>query len=95
MPQVLTDELPGLVGSLSFKKSMRWNSDAAYSRPLRWLLALHGSVVLPFTYAGLQVGDCRIFACVGYGVGSSGCFMPARYNEDCTAVITTDTAASC
>ncbi|PRW56476.1 Glycine-tRNA ligase chloroplastic mitochondrial [Chlorella sorokiniana] len=55
--EVLTEELPGLVGSLSFKKSMRWRPDAAYSRPMRWLLALHGETVLPFTYAGLQAGD--------------------------------------
>lgn len=55
--EVLTEELPALVASLSFKKSMRWRPDAAYSRPLRWLLALHGDVVLPFTYAGLQAGS--------------------------------------
>ena len=29
---------------------------AAYSRPIRWLLALHGDAVLPFVYAGLQAG---------------------------------------
>ncbi|EFJ48902.1 hypothetical protein VOLCADRAFT_59982 [Volvox carteri f. nagariensis] len=53
--EVLTDELPGLVGSLSFKKSMRWNGHgASFSRPMRWLLALHGDVVLPFVYGGLQ-----------------------------------------
>ncbi|PSC72381.1 Glycine-tRNA ligase chloroplastic mitochondrial [Micractinium conductrix] len=54
--EVLTDELPALVGGLSFKKSMRWRPDAAFSRPLRWLLALHGDTVLPFSYAGLQAG---------------------------------------
>lgn len=60
--QVLTDELPGLVGSLSFKKSMRWNpggagsGSVAFSRPMRWLLAMHGDTVLPFVYGALQVG---------------------------------------
>mmetsp|Transcript_20995 Transcript_20995/g.46001 ORF Transcript_20995/g.46001 Transcript_20995/m.46001 type:complete len:1090 (-) Transcript_20995:488-3757(-) len=54
--EVLCDELPALLASLSFKKSMKWRGDVAYSRPLRWLLALHGSAVLPFTYAGLQGG---------------------------------------
>lgn len=29
---------------------------AAYSRPLRWLLALHGEAAVPFTYACLQAG---------------------------------------
>ena len=53
---MLTEELPALVGGLSFKKSMRWRPDAAFSRPMRWLLALHGETVVPFTYAGLQAG---------------------------------------
>ena len=56
--QVLTEELPALIAGLSFKRSMRWNGKAAFSRPLRWLLALHGSTVLPFVYAGLRAG-CR------------------------------------
>ena len=54
--QVLTEELGGLVGALSFTRSMRWNSSTAFSRPVRWLLALHGSTVLPFSFAGLQAG---------------------------------------
>jgi glycyl-tRNA synthetase len=34
---------------------MRWNqTNVAYSRPLRWLLALFGPDVIPFTYAGLR-----------------------------------------
>jgi glycyl-tRNA synthetase len=53
--QVLASELPGLVGSLSFKKSMRWDGfGTAYSRPMRWLLALHGATPIPFAYGGLQ-----------------------------------------
>lgn len=61
--EVLTDELPGLVGSLSFKKSMRWNpggagsGSVAFSRPMRWLLAMHGDTVLPFVYGALQAGS--------------------------------------
>ena len=54
--QVLTEELPALIAGLNFKRSMRWNGKAAFSRPLRWLLALHGSTVLPFVYAGLRAG---------------------------------------
>jgi len=55
--QVLTAELPALVASISFAKSMRWSSDVAYSRPMRWLLAMHGSTVLPFVHAGLLAGS--------------------------------------
>ena len=51
--QVLVEELPLLLASMSFKRSMRWRGSTAYSRPLRWLMALHGSTVLPFTYAGM------------------------------------------
>ncbi len=54
-PAVLSEALPGLVASIKFRKSMRWNqTNVVYSRPLRWLLALYGPDVIPFTYAGLQ-----------------------------------------
>eukprot|EP00798_Chlamydomonas_sp_ICE-L_P032510 gene32510-17216_t len=52
--EVLTAELPALAASITFKKSMRWGAgDTAFSRPVRSLLALHGSAVLPFSFAGL------------------------------------------
>ena len=51
--QVLVQELPLLLASMNFKRSMRWRGSTAYSRPLRWLMALHGSIALPFTYAGM------------------------------------------
>jgi glycyl-tRNA synthetase len=55
--QVLGSELPGLVSSLSFKKSMRWDGfGVAYSRPMRWLLALHGDTPIPFSYGGIVAG---------------------------------------
>lgn len=55
--EVLAEELPALLGSISFKKSMRWRGDAAYSRPLRWIMALHGDCVVPFEFAGLAAGN--------------------------------------
>ena len=52
--EVLADALPGLVSGLRFGKTMRWNaSGVAFSRPVRWLVALLGDRVLPFAYAGL------------------------------------------
>lgn len=55
---VLSEALPGLIASLHFDKTMRWNaSGIAFSRPIRWLLALFGNTVIPFTYAGLLSGD--------------------------------------
>jgi glycyl-tRNA synthetase len=55
--EVLATLLPELVASLRFGKSMRWNeSDVAFSRPIRWLVALLGDVVIPFEYAGVASG---------------------------------------
>jgi glycyl-tRNA synthetase len=55
--EVLADVLPGFIAALRFEKSMRWNhTNAAYSRPLRWLVALYGPVVVPFSYAGASSG---------------------------------------
>ncbi len=50
---VLGQALPDLIAGIRFRKSMRWNaSGVAFSRPIRWLLALHGDQLIPFQYAG-------------------------------------------
>ncbi|HYO88678.1 MAG TPA: glycine--tRNA ligase subunit alpha, partial [Candidatus Limnocylindrales bacterium] len=55
--EVLAEALPALVAGLKFGKSMRWNaSGVAFSRPIRWLVALIGEVVIPFAYAGVASG---------------------------------------
>ncbi|HEC33979.1 MAG TPA: glycine--tRNA ligase subunit beta [Chloroflexi bacterium] len=55
--EVLTTLLPGLIGSLRFRTSMRWNeSGVVFSRPIRWLVALLGDTVVPFEYAGVPSG---------------------------------------
>ena len=55
--QVLSEMLPGVIGSLQFPLSMRWNaSGVSYSRPLRWFAALLDDVVVPFEYAGVRSG---------------------------------------
>ena len=55
--QVMSEALPTLIAALRFDKSMRWNSvDVYFSRPIRWLLALHGDQVLPFEYARVHSG---------------------------------------
>jgi glycyl-tRNA synthetase len=51
--EVLAEALPGFIAGIAWGKSMRWNaSDVAFSRPLRWLVALFGKSVIPFEYAG-------------------------------------------
>lgn len=52
---VLSTTIPDVIASLKFAKTMRWNqTNVAFSRPIRWLLALHGNQVVPFEFAGLS-----------------------------------------
>ncbi|HQN04287.1 MAG TPA: glycine--tRNA ligase subunit alpha, partial [Anaerolineaceae bacterium] len=53
----LAEVLAEWVSAIKFDKTMRWNaSGTAFSRPIRWLLALFGEQVVPFSYAGLASG---------------------------------------
>jgi len=55
--EVLATLLPKIVGTITFRKSMRWyGADVPFSRPLRWLVALLGDSVIPFTFAGVHSG---------------------------------------
>ena len=57
-PEVLAKALPKLVESIKFEKSMRWNdSGVAFSRPIRWYVALFDDQVIPFAYAGVVSGN--------------------------------------
>jgi len=54
---VLPDLLERLTLSLSFPKNMRWGSlEQTFVRPIRWLVALHGSDVLDLELAGVRAG---------------------------------------
>ncbi len=56
-PTVLAEALPKLIAGIKFGKSMRWNeSNIAYSRPLRWLVALFGANEIDFEYALVNAG---------------------------------------
>ncbi|HMD83035.1 MAG TPA: glycine--tRNA ligase subunit beta, partial [Anaerolineales bacterium] len=65
-PDVLAEALPKLIEGIKFEKSMKWlpasrraenDSGAAFSRPIRWLVALLGDQVIPFEYAGVTSGN--------------------------------------
>ena len=57
--EVLAQALPDCLAGITFDRSMRWNaSNLAYSRPLRWLLAVYGPQAVPFSYAGVESGRC-------------------------------------
>ncbi|HDN04582.1 MAG TPA: glycine--tRNA ligase subunit beta [Chloroflexi bacterium] len=52
--EVLSAAIPDLIQSIRFGQSMRWNDPSlAFSRPIRWLLALHGEAPVQFSYARL------------------------------------------
>jgi glycyl-tRNA synthetase len=55
--QVLAERLPELLAGLRFPKTIRWNeTNVAFSRPVRWLVALLDSQVVPFQFAGVASG---------------------------------------
>ncbi len=55
--EVLVELLPDLISRIRFEETMRWNaSGVAFSRPIRWFVALFGPGVIPFEYAGIWSG---------------------------------------
>jgi glycyl-tRNA synthetase len=52
--EVLGEALPNVIAGIKFGKSMRWNaSGIAFSRPIRWFVALLGDALIPFRYADI------------------------------------------
>jgi glycyl-tRNA synthetase len=55
--EVLAEALPRLISGIRFGKTMRWNeTGVAFSRPVRWIVALFGDIVIPFQFAGVISG---------------------------------------
>ena len=55
---LLPDLLGNLITSIQWPKSQRWGSRREqFSRPVRWLLAMLGDVVVPVQFAGLVAGN--------------------------------------
>jgi len=53
--EVLSEFLPSLILSLSFPRTMTWNDPSVrFGRPIRWIVALLGDEVVPFTVAGVN-----------------------------------------
>ncbi|MCL7046918.1 hypothetical protein MKW94_006110 [Papaver nudicaule] len=55
--EVLAEDLPSAIAKISFPKSMHWSTQIMFSRPIRWILALHGDAAVPFTFAGVLSGS--------------------------------------
>ncbi|MBI4376407.1 MAG: glycine--tRNA ligase subunit beta [Elusimicrobia bacterium] len=55
--RVLSTLLPNVISALEFPKSMEWEQGRfRFGRPIRGLLALWGSRVVPFSLAGIKAG---------------------------------------
>lgn len=55
---LLPELLMTIIDSLNFPKNMRWaNLERKFVRPIRWLLALFGGEVIPFTVAEVSTGN--------------------------------------
>ncbi len=58
---LLPELLGNLITTISWPKSQRWGSRREqFSRPVRWLLAMLGDVVVPVEFAGLTAGNTTI-----------------------------------
>lgn len=83
--ELLKTLLPELICALSFPNNMRWgNLEFKFIRPIRWLVALFDSEVIPFEVANVTSG--RVSR--GHRFLSQGDFSIAKaddYEKDCEA----------
>jgi glycyl-tRNA synthetase beta chain len=56
---ILSESLPGLILKISFPKTMYWTGKGGprFIRPIRWIVALLGSAVVPFELAAVRSGN--------------------------------------
>lgn len=55
--EVLKGLAPAMIRRLVFPKNMYWDDTfVRFARPIRWILSLFGSEVVPFTYGSLDAG---------------------------------------
>jgi glycyl-tRNA synthetase beta chain len=56
--ELLAEILPGVIGSISFPKSMRWGTGKVrFARPVHWILAIFGGQVIRFTFGDIESGN--------------------------------------
>ncbi|OPL12960.1 MAG: hypothetical protein AVO38_03135 [delta proteobacterium ML8_D] len=55
--ELLSEILPRVITAIPFSKTMRWGTeDLRFARPIRWLVALYGKDIVPFSLAGVKTG---------------------------------------
>ncbi|MFI8493378.1 glycine--tRNA ligase subunit beta [Peribacillus butanolivorans] len=53
----LLSELQEIISGMTFPKNMRWaNQDLRFVRPIKWLIALFGNEVVPFSIVDVETG---------------------------------------
>jgi len=56
--EILAESLPKEISSIHWPKNMYWHKPSErFVRPVRWLVAMLGSEVIPLTFAGIQAGN--------------------------------------
>lgn len=76
--ELLSAIIPDMISTIPFAKRMRWGShDIAFGRPLRWILALLGSDIVPFKYGHVQAGRSTF----GHRVHGHGPFEVASADD--------------
>jgi len=81
--QLLTELLPELIRAIPLPNSMRWGDlDFRFIRPIRWIVALYGTDVVPFALANVTSGNTsrghRTLAPQDFVIAS-----PAAYEAAC------------
>lgn len=55
---ILAEAMPSILRHLPSPKKMKWQDgearDDAFTRPIRWIVALLGNTIIPFQYAGVE-----------------------------------------
>ncbi len=77
--ELLPGILEGLIGGLSFRKSMRWGSNLqTFARPIQWLVALLGEDVIRVEHEGIlasnQSGGHRFMANERFTITNAGTY---------------------
>ena len=80
--EVLAEQIPLWIAEIKFERSMKWNDTGiAFSRPIRWIVALFGETLIPFAYAGVVSGKqsrgLRPYGSPGVAVGSADAYLSA------------------
>lgn len=79
---LLAEALPAITTRLTFSKTMKWGpARVRFARPIRWLLALFGSEVVPFSIEGVASGRAthghRILARGPFDVADASAYADA------------------